>query len=165
MGKNVFLLTSKHRIINSRTRHSSLANDITDQNTHFYWFLKSHDKRPLLPYTLHYILERLNFLLHAQQSRALALQGCHLVSQEKTLAIISTSTCIKIYCTDILYLCDVCCVTSTVTQRFCCNSGLINKNYYHYYCLLLTSSLEGFFYSLRLNNCCMLKKKTKHIKT
>ena len=39
MGKNVFSLTSKHKIINSHVHHASLSNDITHQNTRFYWSL------------------------------------------------------------------------------------------------------------------------------
>ena len=60
MGKIVFSLTSKHRIINSRVRHALLSNNNTYQNTH--WFLKSHDKRPFFPYRiLHFLWSARDF--------------------------------------------------------------------------------------------------------
>ena len=50
------------------SRHASLSNDITHQNTGFHWFLKSHDKRRYITFSL----ERWNFLLHTQHSRIFA---------------------------------------------------------------------------------------------
>ena len=46
--KNVFSLTSEHKIMNCRARHASLSNDITSQNTRFHWSLLN------LQGTLHY---------------------------------------------------------------------------------------------------------------
>ena len=58
----MFSLTPEHKIINNRARHANLLKDITHQNTRFHWFLKSHDKRPLLPYrTLHFLWRARNF--------------------------------------------------------------------------------------------------------
>ena len=60
MGKKVILLTSEHKIINSRARHASLSNDITHQNTWFQWSpLKS-----LGNLTLHYI--HLHYTFHSR---------------------------------------------------------------------------------------------------
>ena len=50
------------------SRHASLSNDITHQNTDFHWFLKSHNKRRYITFSL----ERWNFLLHTQHSRIFA---------------------------------------------------------------------------------------------
>ena len=63
MGKNVFSLASEHKIINSRSRHASLSNKITHQNTRFHWSLLKSPGNP----TLHYV--HLHYTFHSTRSR------------------------------------------------------------------------------------------------
>ena len=85
-AKNVFSLTSEHKIISSRSCHASLSNDITHQNTRSHWFLlKSPGNLTLhyvaLHYTFHTTIE--NFSACCNTSRGIKLaasQASHLLS-------------------------------------------------------------------------------------
>ena len=69
MGKNVFSLTSEHKIINSRARHAIFSNDITHQNTRFHFSLLKPPGNLTLNYVhLHYTFHSTAALLRAALS-------------------------------------------------------------------------------------------------
>ena len=93
--KNVFSLTSEHKIINSHTRHESLSNDIPHQNTRFYWYLlKSSGNLTLhyvaLHYTFHTTIENFSACCNTSRGIKLAASQASRLRSACSLAIIST---------------------------------------------------------------------------
>ena len=93
-GKNVFSLTSEHKIINSCTRHASLSNDITHQNTRFHWsLLKSPGNLTLhyvaLHYTFHTAIENFSACCNTFRGIKLAASQASRFRSACSLAMIS----------------------------------------------------------------------------
>ena len=98
-GKNVFSLTSKHKIINCLTRHASLSNDITHQNTSFHWsLLKSPGNLTLhyvaLHYTFHTTIENFSACCNTSRGIKLAASQAWRLRSACSLAIINVSCAI-----------------------------------------------------------------------
>ena len=92
--KYVFSLTSEHKIINSHTRHASLSNDITHQNTRFHcYLLKSPGNLTLhyvaLPYNFDTTIENFSACCNTSRGIKLAASQASRLRSACSLAIIS----------------------------------------------------------------------------